>query len=379
MTPMLEIALLLCLFVALLVIGVLAVMRLQKPPNSASTDPTQNALLVEKLSKIESVIPAIYQTQTDLKSLAERTAQVESSQNRLNQSLITVSNDLAQTGTIARSLADASEAIRTELARSQNDLTELKTNSKARQDLEFRTAESIRRLEAVIAGTHSKGVAGENILDALFSMLPVEWQVRNFRVNDQPCEFGLRLPNNLVLPIDSKWAATNLLEQFIASNDISDKQRLKGQIESVVLAKAKEVRKYIDPNLTVRFGVAAVPDAVYDLCSGLLCETFKYNVVLISYSMFVPYLLLVFQTTLKTSQNIDAEILEQKIQHALDIIGDLRDEVEGRYARAVAMLTNARTDMSASLGRLNSELAALNMNNHLEAQSATAGRQSLDA
>jgi DNA recombination protein RmuC len=46
--------------------------------------------------------------------------------------------------------------------------------------MEVKSAESIRRLEAVIAGTHSKGIAGENILDAVFSMLPVEWQVRIF-------------------------------------------------------------------------------------------------------------------------------------------------------------------------------------------------------
>lgn len=354
-----EIILLLCLIVALIVIAALALMR--KPGGV-----TQPDLSTEKLSKIEGVLPAIYQTQTEIRALVERVSRVESHQSYTNQSLATVGSNLAQTGTIAKSLAETSEVIRTELSRTQNDLTELRANNSARQDIELKTAESIRRLEAVIAGTHSKGAAGENILDAMFSMLPVEWQVRNFRVNDQPCEFGLRLPNNLVLPIDSKWAATNLLEQFIACESLSDKQRLKGQIENVVLTKAKEVRKYIDPNITVRFGVAAVPDAVYELCSGLLCETFRYNVAIIPYSMFVPYLLLIFHTTLKTSQNIDSEVLEEKLQHALDIIGGLREEVEGRYARALTMLSNARTDMGASLGKLNSEIVALTTSRQLD-------------
>lgn len=386
--------LLLCLAAALIIIGILAVAWLRKPTSAIDSsnlsvslqnlaqavqqEHSQTAVLTEKLSQIEGILPLIHRVQIELKSLAERTAQVENTQSLVNQSLMTVGNSLTQTGTMTKSLVDTAEAIRTELSRTQNELTELHTNSKARQDIEFKSAESIRRLEAVIAGTHSKGIAGENILDAVFSMLPVEWQVRNFRVNDQPCEFGLRLPNNLVLPIDSKWAATHLLEQFIACDNVLEKQKLKGQIENVVLAKAKEVRKYIDPNITANFGVAAVPDAVYDLCCGLLCETFKINVVIISYSMFVPYLLLVFQTILKTSQNIDAEMLDQKLQHALDIIGSLREEVEGRYARAVAMLSNARTDMSADLGKLNSELKSLQTGTNVNEISLAASQSLLD-
>jgi len=45
---------------------------------------------------------------------------------------------------------------------------------------------------------------------------------------------------------------------------------LKAKIKAAVLAKAKEVKKYLDPSLTMSFGVAAVPDAVFDLSSGLL-------------------------------------------------------------------------------------------------------------
>lgn len=186
----------------------------------------------------------------------------------------------------------------------QQGLAELRAYADARQDLQRQTAESIRRLETVIAGTQTKGAAGENILEAVFARLPAEWQVRNFRVGDKAVEFGLRLPNNLVLPIDSKWPATGLLEQFADAEDPSEQQRLKAEIERAVLARAKEARKYIDPSITVNFSVAAVPDAVYDLCTGIQADVFQLNVVLIGYSMFVPYLLLVFQTILKTSQNI---------------------------------------------------------------------------
>lgn len=243
----------------------------------------------------------------------------------------------------------------------QQGLVELRAYADARQDLERQTAESIRRLEAVIAGTQTKGAAGENILEAVFARLPTEWQVRNFRVGDKAVEFGLRLPNNLVLPIDSKWPATNLLEQFAECDDPNEQQKLKAEIEKAVLAKAKEARKYIDPSVTVNFSVAAVPDAVYDLCSGIQADVFQLNVVLIGYSMFVPYLLLVFQTILKTSQNIDLQRLDAYLQSADESIKALQGELEGRFSRALTMLANARSDMSGHLSKLSGGLTSLRL------------------
>jgi DNA recombination protein RmuC len=245
----------------------------------------------------------------------------------------------------------------------QQELTELqaytKAYARARQDLERQTAESIRRLETVIAGTQTKGAAGENILEAVFANLPPEWQVRNFRVGDKAVEFGLRLPNNLVLPIDSKWPATHLLEQFMDAEEPEEQQKLKSQIEKAVLDKAKEVRKYIDPNVTVNFGIAAVPDAVYDLSTGVQADVFQLNVVLIGYSMFVPYLLLVFQTILKSSQSIDMQRLDAYLRSAEENIEAAQGELEGRFSRAITMLTNSRDELGVLLSKVRSGLTSL--------------------
>ena len=249
--------------------------------------------------------------------------------------------------------------MRNELSRAKDGLTELQTFAKARQEMEQRTAESVKRLETIIAGTQTKGVAGENILEFVFAKLPPEWQVRNFRVGNKSVEFGLRLPNNLILPIDSKWAATNLIEQLVNCDNPDEQQKLKAQIESAVLSKAREVKKYIDPGLTVNFGIAAVPDAVYDVCCGIQTDVFRMNVVLVSYSMFIPYLLLVFQTVLKTSQNIDLEKLAAYIKTAQENIRKLQDELEGRFPKAITMLNNSRGDMSTYLSKVSSSLTSL--------------------
>ena len=298
------------LFVA---VAVLLILQLRKPQSGsdASNFQTQIALIDEKVSRLE---PATQAIQTSL------------------------------TG---------------ELAKVQQGLAALDSFVKARQEIETRTADSVGRLEMIIAGTQSKGSAGENIVEVVFAKLPIEWQVRNFNVNGKTVEFGLRLPNNLVLPIDSKWPATHLLEQFAAAHDPEEQKRLKGEIEKSILQKAKEVGKYIDPDLTMPFGIAVVPDSVFDLSSGVLADVYKLNVVLVSYSMLIPYLMLVLQTTLKTMQTVDMQKLDAYLQAVQNSIQAMQDELDGRFAKALTMLANSRDDMRAQIGKASSSLTSL--------------------
>jgi DNA recombination protein RmuC len=245
------------------------------------------------------------------------------------------------------------------LSAAQGTLAELRTLSQTQPGLGQQATDSIHRLERVLAGSQSKGIAGENIVEMMCSKLPPEWQVRDFSVGNKVVEFGIRLPNDLVLPIDSKWAASNLLEEFLNCEDPKEKQRIKAQIRSVVLGRASEIKKYIDPNLTSSFGIAAVPDPIYELCSEILAELLQLNVVLISYSMFQPYLLLVFQTTLKTLKAVDLKKLESYLLLAQESIKVLQEELEGRFSRALVMLDNSRADMSAHLSKLRAGLAGL--------------------
>jgi DNA recombination protein RmuC len=371
-TDTLLLGILIFFVVALIAAVVVLYLKLRKPQSVADistplqnltqvvqSGQTQTAVLAEKISHLEPVTQIVGGVQLELKGLSERVAKVEQNQNAVGQNIQALGTGLAQASTATSSLIEATAAMRNELARAKDGLTELQTFAKARQEIEQRTAESIKRLEMVIAGTQTKGVAGENILEFVFAKLPAEWQVRNFRVGNKSVEFGLRLPNNLILPIDSKWAATNLIEQLVNCDNPDEQQKLKAQIESAVLSKAKEVKKYIDPSLTVNFGIAAVPDAVYDACCGIQADVFQMNVVLVSYSMFVPYLLLVFQMVLKTSQNIDLEKLADYTKTAQENIKKLQEELEGRFPKAITMLNNSRGDMSTYLSKVSSSLTSL--------------------
>lgn len=332
---------------------------LQNLTQAVQQGQAQTAVLVEKITQLEPVAQDVGKLSVELRGLSERVSNIDKGQNQVTQGIVSLGTGLTEAKTVASSLVEATTAIRDELSRAKTSLTELQTHAKARQEVELRTAESIRRLEAVIAGTQTKGAAGENILEVVFAKLPTDWQVRNFRVGAKTVEFGLRLPNNLILPIDSKWPATNLLEEFATCDDPDKQQKLKAEIEAAVLAKAKEVRKYIDPNVTMSFGVAVVPDSAYDLCFGIQVDVLRLNVVLVSYSMFVPYLLLVFQTVLKTSQNIDLQKLDAYLKSAQESIKAVQDELEGRFPKAITMLNNSRDEMSAHLSRVAGGLTSL--------------------
>jgi len=261
-------------------------------------------------------------------------------------------NAIVDISTPLQNLTQAIQDVRVQTA-------SLNANIKARAGVEKQTADAISRLETIIAGSSSKGIAGERVLENLISKLPTEWQVQNFRVGNKPVEFGLRLSNGLILPIDSKWAATDLLEQFSVSNDSAEQKKLQEQIEKIIISKAKEVTKYIDPDITVSFGIAVVPDAVYDICPTVNIETSKFHVVVLSYSMFLPYLLLVFDMILRTSRTIDMEKLNSGVQTIQKSISDIGKEIEGRYSKAITMLEFSKHDLKGHISKANNALTSI--------------------
>jgi len=269
-----------------------------------------------------------------------------------------IQHDQAQLATLEERL-EGLRPLAQSVGHIRDGITEMQSRIRAREDVERRTGEAIRRLEHVISGTQSRGAAGENLLENVFRQLPPEWQGRNLRVGKKVVEFGLRLPNGMLLPIDSKWAATPLLEQLSRADDPSRRIQIKALLEATVLARAKEVRKYIDPNLTIGYGLAVVPDPVFELCGGVLAEAFASNVVIIGQSLFLPYLLLVFQTVLKASQSIDVQRLELYVNGCQQDIAGMQEELEGRFSRATTMLENSRREIAGGLARVQGALNSL--------------------
>ena len=310
--------------------------------------------------------------------MAERAAEVQRSQEQLRGSVGALESGLVALHERVRTVEQSGTAVGQRIAEAQQALAQLETRGVARQDVEQRTADSVRRIEALIAGTQSKGAAGEHILDDAFALLPAEWKVRNLRVGDRVVEFALRLPNGQLLPIDSKWPATALVEQLTTLESAADRIRVRGQIEDVVRARAREVRKYLDPKITADFGIAALPDAVYSLCGGVHAECFEMQVLLVPYSMFLPYLLLVFHTVSKSSQSLDTTKLSSYLAGAQQSLSALQEEMNGRFSRAITMLTNGREDIGVQLSKLRAGLAGMQASATLDTEHPQATQPALE-
>jgi len=200
------------------------------------------------------------------------------------------------------------------------------------------------------------GAAGENILREALRAFPVEW----IRSPYYDVEFGVVLCDRRVIPIDSKFAATELLERFGQLQDEGEKTALANEIERRVLSRAREVSKYIDPSTTTTFAICAIPDSVYTLLRRAHLESYReYRVILLGYSMAVPYLLSMYDLTLKYIGQLDASRLEAFLASIEQSVKILKDNLENRVKEADTRLSNAYRDCIQAVGTIEGALAAL--------------------
>jgi DNA recombination protein RmuC len=284
---------------------------------------------------------------------------VEARQAETAAHLTQVRSGLAEGTTLTRSLTETTEALRRGLTGAQEALSALRAQDQERLRQLTDATTGVRRLEQVIAGAQSKGAAGEHLVEQILGSLPPEWIERDYTIGGGRVEFALRLPNQLIVPIDSKWPSTSVLDQLQQETDPAKLGKLRDQVERMVLAKAREVTTYLEPGTTAGFAIAAVPDGVFSVCHRAPAEALKDRVAIVSYSLLVPYLLIVIQSALKASATADLELLASYLQAATEAAGKMREEVEGRLSRGVTMLENSRDDLRAELASLQASLTGV--------------------
>lgn len=217
----------------------------------------------------------------------------------------------------------------------------------------------LRKVSGTLAGRGS-GAAGENILREALQLFPQEWVRTHFQVGGNDVEFGLALFDKRVVPIDSKFAATELLEQLErAANDV-DKQRLQRQIEERVLKRAAEVGKYIDPSITTPFAICAVPDSVYRALRGAHTRAYQdYKVIVMAYSTTIPVLLALYDLHLKYVGSIDEVRLEACLSAIETHVGLIRNNLENRVKNAQVQLGNAYQECLQAVGAIEGSIASI--------------------
>ncbi|MCL6472587.1 MAG: DNA recombination protein RmuC [Firmicutes bacterium] len=251
------------------------------------------------------------------------------------------------------------DILREELLKAQRTIDSLKTDYEARKQLEEESRQVIKRLESMIVGSYSKGQAGENILHEIFKLFPREMIAYNFSVGGKVVEFGLVLSDKKVLPIDSKWPATSLLIALEEEKDEKVRLGIVEQIEREVAKRIREVCQYIDPDVTAPWAIAAVPDAVFSACKRAYLDAYKRHVILMSYSMTIPYILTVYSLHLQYSRSVDIDNLQGHLINIGRQLDEMEQILENKVARGSTMINNAYGEYKQLISRIRASVTYL--------------------
>lgn len=318
----------------------------------------QSTLIIVLLALLFAIaLAAFLFVLRSLQSIQHSLASVPSAQ--LSSGLASVHSEQAR---LAQELGRAAHAISV-LQNAQQSVDTavraLASQAAVRAESDAQSRELLERLELVIAGSFHRGAAGENLLSEVLAILPPGMLERDVRANGGVVEFAIRLPGGKFVPIDSKWPAAGLLERLTNESDPTRRDAIVRELERTVSTKAEEVAKYLDPERTLLIGVAAMPDAVYQLCRSAHAQAFRRGVILVPYSMAVPYVLSLIVLIARFGGALDTSRVRAALAKVDSTLHELEDDIESHMSRGLTMLSNAVQNQRSGIAECRSMLAAL--------------------
>ncbi len=244
------------------------------------------------------------------------------------------------------------------LDEAQKGIEALRTQAEERRRAQDEMLSTTRRIESVFYGSASRGKAGENVLAEALRALPADMVLQNVSIKGKPVEFGLVMADGRCLPIDSKWPSAGLLVRLDDCGE-SDRAGLVREVQKEVEKRVREVAQYIDPDCTTPYAVAALPDAALAVCSTAYAEAHRRHVLLMSYSMAVPYLLALYRLQMQYSQTVDLENLKSRLADIGRGLDEMDEMLENRVARGTTMLDNFYGEARRVISRLRGSLITL--------------------
>jgi DNA recombination protein RmuC len=252
----------------------------------------------------------------------------------------------------AEALAPVFQTLQGQLSEVAGKLDQLRVSAaaeEARRPQVDQAYASLQQLTAKLLGSANAGATGERIVEEALSVLPPQWLITDHRVANKPVEFAVRLPDGLVLPIDSKVVAQSDLVALDGAQN-GQREKLEARIRTDVLRRVGEVRQYVDGR-TPGFAVAAIPDAAYRLSAAVLPRAYQeFQVIIVPYSLLLPFTLTVFELHRRSAVNLDAANQAKLLAEAETHLKRALQELNGRIGRAFVELTNGRDTLSQELG-----------------------------
>jgi DNA recombination protein RmuC len=278
-----------------------------------------------------------------LEAVSRNLGQIQSELTRVARAQDELKRDVQQTREASfKQLADATLGLQGEIGAAQKALAEVKALEQGRARQMEQAGDALKRLEAVVAGSSTRGAAGENILAKALTQLPPDLLEINVAFGSKIVEYALRLPGGRLLPIDSKWPSVPALERLAETVDTQERRKLQEQIARDLRSRAKEMAKYLDPERTLSIAVLAVPDAAYHAAPEIHGEAYRDGVVVVPYSLALPYVLALYRLTLRFGSTVDTDQMAERLRALDESLRRVGDEVESRLSRGLVQIQNAR-------------------------------------
>jgi uncharacterized protein YoxC len=327
--------------------------------------------------EITASLPSILESLKNLSAIESQVAGLTSANASMMQNLNKLEVSLKGMETkFAEATGDVKAVLSKDVNEARRVLVELKTRFEDQSKREDDIHAVTRRIERVLVGARTRGESGENIIADALAEFPPEMVDRNFRVGGKVVEYAIVLPNNRRLAVDSKWSGLEVAERIQKENDPDRIKRLEAEIEREVERKVKEVATYIEPSVTSSIAIAAVPDSIYGFCKKVHIEAFKRGVLLMAYSMVIPYVLALYHLHLQHSRSIEFENIEAYVTKIERSLTEVDKILENKVARAGAMAANAYNECKQILGSMQAATAFLR---ELPATGESASKEELPA
>mgnify|MGYP001626183203 CR=1 FL=1 len=271
---------------------------------------TQNNFQPQVAQQLQGALNALVQVQQALQDAQQTlSAQAQSDEQRHSQLIDNLQAARDALASLETLLREVSENLRSGQQRLSVELNELQRGVSVAKETILGIAEqvsiltvlketadrienNIDRVMGILTGRKS-GQAGERIVVELLGVVPEDWLERNIRLGRGQVEFAVKMPGGYLIPLDSKFVAPELVAQLENETSEKQQQQLLGKARWELQKRAQEVaERYLTDPKVLGFGIAAVPDSVYDLCrDAVKTAAQSHRIVVVPYSLLLPFVL----------------------------------------------------------------------------------------
>jgi DNA recombination protein RmuC len=251
------------------------------------------------------------------------------------------------------------ELIKSDLTEAKSALQKLSEENTDKSAAQDGIRKSLSVLEHLMRDSSPGGASGENILYQALSSFPRDMINLNCRINEKMVELALRMPGGKLLPIHSKFRDADLLSQLEGSPDSDQRRDLLSRTESYVGTLIREVSSFINTAQTEPMAILALPDSVYALLQKAHFDAFRHKVVLMSYSLSLPYLLTLLNLHNQMAGRKSIREITGQLGRVSLIVDRIGQTLDSQMAKAVTQLSNSHQTARGLAGDLRAIVSQL--------------------